>query len=68
MEERRLRCKELLSGLFGNEQEELLEKMAVHYKESGFNKRKEYQWEPDCGEHERESGKNADCRGKEEDI
>lgn len=55
MEERRLRCKELLSGLFGNEQEKLLEKMAVNYKESGFNKRKEYQWEPDC-------------RGKEEAI
>lgn len=65
-EERKRGHKELLSGLSGREQEELLvllEKMAAHCEESGLDERRGHWWKPDCGEHKRESGKDADCRG-----
>ena len=42
---------ELLSGLSGKEQEELLallEKLAAHCKESGLDERREHRWESDC--------------------
>ena len=41
---------ELLSGLSGKEQEELLallEKLAAHCKESGLDERREHRWESD---------------------